>query len=216
MSRIIEIPNLDDLLRLYQAGESEQKLSSEFGVGRTSAAHDAARGRKATVAEREQRARTVEAKGIGASQAERILADMLREKGVAQITSQKAVGIYNIDLAIKAPRIAIEISGGNWHNTAKHIRLHHQRIPYIRNAGWSVVIIRVDALNYPLTVVAADYVVALSERLRLQKPKRGEYHVIRGNGEPVSILSSQFNCIPVVESPTSRDNMGRFHSNVRQ
>lgn len=250
MANIIKIPNLDDLLRRYQVGESELKLSREFGVSRdvirkrlldagiiprngsqanivsmsqmsfaerqarTAASHIATRGRHQTIAERERRARTHEALRLGISTIEIIFGEMLTAKGIV-FTPQKAIGVYNVDIAVKTPRIAIEIFGGNWHTTDKHSLLHHKRIPYILNRGWSVVMIWVNARNYPLTLGARDYIVTLAQRLALHKPLRGEYHVIRGTGEDVSILSSNFNCLSPVECPASRDKMGRFHSNIR-
>jgi len=252
MPRIIEIPNLDNLISSYKAGESELKLSREFKVSRnvirkrlldagikprtgseasfirmsrmssiersdlTRASHAAARGRSHSVTERTKRAITRQARGLGISEAENIFTDMLCSKGIKGIIQQKAIGYYNVDIAIKSPRIAIEIMGGHWHTSQRHIILHHKRVPYILNAGWTMVMIWVDARNYPLTVKAADYVISLLQRLSLNKSSRGEYHVIRGNGQIVPILSSEFNCLPVVESPTSRDNMGRYYSNIRE
>ena len=251
MSRIVEIPNLDNLLRRYQAGESELKLSREFGIGRgvirrrllnagiiprnssqagfirmsklsstereaiTAKAHEAVKGRRVPMSERERIAKTREIKGLGISTIERIMVDMLRTKGIINIVHQKAIGAYNVDIAIEKSRIAVEIYGGSWHNSKHHRLLHHKRVPYILNKGWTLVIIWVNAKHHPLTIEAANYIVSLSQSLRLNKSHRGQYRVIRGNGEPVSILSSEFNCIPVVESPTSRDSKGRFYSNIR-
>ena len=250
MTRIIEIPNLDDLLRRYEAGESELKLSREFGVDRgvirrrllkagitprngsqamtirmgqmsnaerlaiTAHAHEAARGRHQTISERVKRANTREVKGMGISTTESIFKHLLETRGIYNVTPQKAIGTYNVDIAIESPRIAIEIFGGSWHNCEHHRRLHHKRIPYILNSGWSVVIIWVDARRYPLTVGASDYVTSLVEHLRSDKPVRSEYHVIRGTGELVPILSSEFNCQSIINRPRTRDSKGRYQSVV--
>lgn len=251
MTRVIEIANLNNLILRYEAGESELKLSREFGIdrgtirrrllsagitprngsqaniasmgrmtfeqrqARTAASHIAARGRYHTIAEREMRAATRESKKLGVSLAETIFVDMLKGRGITNIVQQKAIGVYNVDIAIKSPRIAVEIYGGNWHTCESHAILHSKRTPYILNRGWSMVIIWVDGINYPLTVKAADYVAALVDAFRACEPARSQYRVIRGTGENVSILSSNFNCLAPVESPTSRDNMGRIHSNIR-
>jgi very-short-patch-repair endonuclease len=174
-------------------------LSAQERIDLTSAAHKAVRGRHATIAEREKRAKTIEIKGIGISTSENIMVEMLQSQGIKNITQQKAIGIYNVDIAIESPRIAIEINGGGWHIQSHHTLLHHKRVPYLTDRGWNVVIIWIDARRYPLTIEAANYVISLIKKLRLHKPKRGQYHVIRGNGESVSILSSQFNCLPVVK-----------------
>lgn len=250
MPNIIEFTNLDDLIRRYQAGESELKLAREFSVSRnvirkrlidsgiiprngsqaniismslmtaeqrkarSAAAHIAVKGRYQTIAERERRATSREAKRVGMSRTETILAEMLQAKGINTIP-QKAIGMYNVDLAIKKPRIAVEIMGGNWHTTKHHSILHSKRIPYILNQGWNVVIIWVDTRNYPLTINASDYIISFMQSLRFNESKRAQYRVIRGTGEDVPILSSNFNCLTPVECPTSRDKMGRFHSNIR-
>jgi very-short-patch-repair endonuclease len=242
---------VDEIVSRYIAGESELSLSKTFGIdrngirrrllqsgitprngsqasiismsrmtpsqrkARASAAHEAVRGRYVPIKEREQRANTRERHSIGGSLAESILSDMLKEKGIMSITPQKAIGVYNVDIAIESCRIAIEIFGGSWHLSSHHSALHQKRIPYIRNKGWTVVIIWVNARHYPLTIDAADYIISLTERLRFNKPAIGEYHVIRGNGELVPVLSCEFNCNPIVKCPTSRDKMGRFHSNIR-
>lgn len=239
MSDIIKLANLDDIIRRYQAGESELKLAREFGVSRNvirrrlvnsgvtprnssqanvasmalmpieqrqaraAAAHAAVKGRKHSIAEKSQRAATVETLQIHISTIENLFADMLRSKGITNITQQKAIGIYNVDIAIERPRIAVEVMGGNWHTSIHHAALHHKRIPFILDKGWSVVIIWVNAMKYPLTIQAADYVVALVEAFRLNKPKRCQYRVIRGTGEDVPVFSSNFNCITPIKRPTT-------------
>lgn len=236
----IKIPNLNDIVSRYQAGESALKLSREFNIERnvirrrlvamgialrtnsqaclirmsrmtpadrraiTANANKAAKGRHPARAERLKGAKTRESRRTGASAIEFIMADMLMSRGVKNLVHQKAIGVYNVDIAIKSPRIAIEIMGGNWHTSEHHALLHHKRIPYILNAGWTVVIIWVNAKSYPLTIKAGDYIITLMERLRLNKSSRGEYHVIRGNGDMVPITSSNFNCLPSVKSTAPR------------
>lgn len=136
MSRIIDIPNLDQLISRYQAGESELKLSREFKISRrtirrrllnagiiprngsqanvismsrmsiterqarTAASHIAARGRHQPIAERTMRARAREFKKLSISPVELTLSDMLRAEGIVNITSQKAIGPYNVDIEI--------------------------------------------------------------------------------------------------------------------
>ena len=251
MSRVIEVPNLGDLLRRYQSGESELKLSRECGISRRAfrrrlvqsgitprngsqaniasmslataeqrsarvrAAHEAVKGRVVPMAEREQRAKTRETKGIGVSAVETILADMLRGRDI-KVTQQKAIGAYNVDIAIEESRIAIEVFGGGFHLVEHHSALHHKRIPFIRDAGWTVVIIWVDARRYPLGVGGCDYILTLVQKTGTHKSSRGEYHVIRGNGKPVPVLSNEFYCLPLIKGPNPRNSKGRYYSRIWQ
>ena len=138
MSTKIELANTDDLIRRYQAGESENKLSGEFGISRSvitrilrdhgihhrgrseaellkwshmsperrrnqvAAAHQAARGRTITWAEKCKHAISNEQSLIRSVPIEARLAEKLVEAGF-NVTQQKAIGAYNIDVAINVP-----------------------------------------------------------------------------------------------------------------
>lgn len=176
------------------------KMSIEDRQLITAAAHAATRGRHRSITERSKGAITRQTKGLGISPVETMLVNMLTERGFKTIIQQKAIGTYNIDIAIESCRVAIEIYGGHWHSADHHALLHAKRTPYILNSGWNLVIIWVDAKHYPLGVGACDYIAALCEKLRFHKPTIGQYHVIRGNGNTVPILSSEFNCLPTIKS----------------
>jgi len=178
------------------------KMSPQERHEITSSAHIAVRGRRKTTSEKLRHARTVEAKGLHISTVESILADMLRERGINNFIQQKAIGIYNVDIAIKRPRLAVEVFGGNWHTSQHHILLHNERIPYILNRSWNVLIIWVNARRYPLTVKAADYAISMLEELRLDKSIRGQYRVIRGDGEFMTFPGNQLDGFTGIESTT--------------
>lgn len=169
------------------------KLSPIERQARSAAAHVAAKGRIQPYSEREQRAKTREAKQLGISKAELILADMLRERGFSNITPQKAVGKYNIDIVIEEPRIAVEIYGGNFHTTHRHARRENERFPYILNSGWHVIVIWVNARHHPLTIDAANYIVAFIQSIGSNKTIRCQYRMVYGDGEPVTAPSMNLN-----------------------
>lgn len=175
----------------------------EYRSAITKASHDAIRGTKRTIKDRTQRAKTRELKGLGISSLEIEFADMLKSRGITDIVHQKAIGIYNVDIALKSARIAIEINGGGWHNSEHHRRLHQKRIPFILNEGWHVVIIWVDNTGNSLTMGACDYIISLMQKFSLNKPAWSEYHVIRGQGNIVPPSSPDFQSITRIESPTT-------------
>lgn len=228
MTRIIEIPNLDNLIKRYIAGESENKLSSEAGINRTtfrrnllvagvtprnqsqsealkwasmtaeqrkrqvSAAHAAAKGRKCTVAERIARSKTVELRQLHISPVEIELAKRLRDTGL-DISTQKSVYMYNVDIAINTPPIAVEIYGGGFHASGNHAARHHKRTKKLLDLGWSVLIVWIDARRYPLSVGCDNYIISFIDELRRNPSPRGQYRVILGNGQPAPAASNYFN-----------------------
>lgn len=234
MSRIREIPNLDNLIRRYLAGEPESKLARESNVNRWTfrrrllaagitprnvsdsmyirwqnateesrhamldSAHKAAKGRSATVGERELRALTVERTQIGINAAERLLANWLIDLKLS-VTPQKAVSIYNIDVAINEPAIAVEIFGGHWHASGEHAARFFERTEYLLNRNWSVIIVWVDGIRYPLTIDCAQYILALSQKLSADPAIGCQYRVISGDAKPMPVRSDYFNTPSIIE-----------------
>ena len=62
---------------------------------------------------------------------------MLRSIGLDPIP-QYAVGVHNIDLALPAIKVAIEINGGEWHERAQRKREDDHRDDVLRQQGWSI------------------------------------------------------------------------------
>lgn len=106
---------------------------------------------------------------------ERLLADWMVERGI-NIVPQQAVGTYNIDIG--AYPVAVEVWGGAWHFS----RDHRERIKYLFDSGWNLVIVFVNTQTSPLTVGAADYIVSYFQESASNPTLRGEYRVIWGEG----------------------------------
>ena len=229
MSRIIIVPDIDNLIRRYIAGESEKQLALIVGISRgcfrnqllkhgvkprgrsesmsermrqstpeerqriSAAAHDAVRGRKRSIEDLHARALSRQRTLSQASDAEFELAGMLKVYGVNFI-QQLAVGPYNIDIAINETPIAVEVMGHGNKRMTKSVRGigHAERIEYLFNAGWNVVIVAIDSLKNRLTPRAADYIFAFMQELSINPTAPRQYRVIRGNGELKSRLSSEF------------------------
>lgn len=152
------------------------------------AANAACRGRIHSVEEKMLRAQQRQERRTHTSPDELALAAMLQERGV-DVIHQQAVGIYNIDIG--AYPVAVEVYGGHWHSSADHASRAPERFHYLLDSGWAVVIVWVDNRRYPLSVAAADYIAAFVQETRRNPALRGQYRVIRGDGEVVA--SDRFN-----------------------
>lgn len=207
--------DIDDLYRRYQAGESLKEVGDSIGIpfatiarwfresgyarrtgseaqrftalrrtpeqrqALTHAAHSVVRGMTRTVDDLERRALGKQRTQAHQSAIERELLDMLP----SHATACTAIGPYNVDITVDG--IAVEIFGGGWHGGGRAAARWPKRIHYLLNAGWGVVVIWVDHRRYPLTVAAAEYVVALADQLCRQPTAVSQYRVIRGTGEEI-------------------------------
>lgn len=158
--------------------------TKEERLALTEKAHAAVRGVRQTTEQRMKFAATREARGEVVSAYERQMGAWLAEAGI-NFVPQKAVGIYNIDIAITESRIAVEIFGGNWHATGSHAAGYRKRIEYLMSQGWLPVI--VWAVKVWKTIRfdkrSADYVIALHNVRRADKSMPTQEHVIRGDAK---------------------------------
>lgn len=229
----VDLP-IDDIVSRYLAGESEKSIADSLGVNRWTIrrrllkANVSIRGRseaellkwslmsddqrreQVTPAHRAMRGRTVphdqqvrmaqgrERTKSHAVASEYHLADLLRERDFA-VTLQKAVDIYNLDIAIDSPPVAVEIFGGHWHAVGDHERRFFERTKYLLDNGWNVVIVWVDGRRYPLGVACADYIATFAQQARRHISDRGQYRVILGDGQSAPATSSYFNSLADIE-----------------
>lgn len=166
------------------------KRTPEENLRNTQAAHAATKGIPQPEARIERIAQGRERNGRHISDYEREVAKELVAKGFS-IAPQKAVGRYNIDIAIPELRIAVEIFGGQWHAAGTHAVRFRKRTDYLINAGWLPVIVwtsssfaRREVENRVLFV--EKYIVPLAERLRRGEAVGRQEHVINSYGEPCS------------------------------
>lgn len=167
-----------------------QQTSPEERQRLTVAAHDAVRGRQRGFAEKRQRALTRENIAY-ASPLEMQLIERFHQLGV-EVVAQKAVGIYNIDIALAADPVAVEVFGGHWHASGGHAARFRERTDYLIDTGWVPVIVWVTNQR-PLGLGAAQYCVTLAEKLRHNEPVRRGEHVIGGDGKPCAVGKSHLN-----------------------
>jgi very-short-patch-repair endonuclease len=103
----------------------------------TAAAHDAVRGVPKTAEE-------LASQAIGRSAKKRlsflesVFVDAFANAGV-DVEPQYPVDRYNIDIAIPAKMLAVEIDPGNWHKTPKKLAIDVPRDALLSGLGWTVV-----------------------------------------------------------------------------
>lgn len=189
--------------RSYHAAQKLAWASRTDPVERAkvyAAAHAAVRGTKKTTTALANAAAGREAACSGVSAAENIMVDLLRESGISDITQQKAVGVYNVDIALNEFPIAVEIFSGGWHSSGRHFARHIKRFRYLLDQGWCAVVIWVDGRRYPLDIRAAEYVVSLTKRFSTDNPPCRAYRVISGDGETLPPRKSHLNTRALIKS----------------
>jgi transposase len=158
------------------------RQTSEQRANQVRAAHEAVRGSRHTEPWLESVARTRERRGEhGVSPGTDRLCGFLADDGIL-FTREKAVGRYNVDVALSSHAIAVEVLGGTWHARRP---VHAQRTPYILNRGWDMLFVW-DTKRVPLDVRAYDYLVGWSQEPGRNPSAGGEYRVVRGDGQLVS------------------------------
>jgi very-short-patch-repair endonuclease len=162
------------------------RMSEEARQDMTAAAHAAVRGKRQTEEHRCKIAQYNEREGRQ-STSERWLAQQIANRLHVKPIPQKAIGRYNVDVAIAETRIAVEIFGGEWHATGSHAARFRKRCDYILNRGWSIIIIWNERKFWgTLDHGAVDYVAALHKRIGDGESRRRQEFVIGGTGQEVS------------------------------
>ena len=109
---------------------------------------------------------------------------MLIERGL-DVIPQKAIGPYNVDLA--SGTVAVEVFGGGWHGYGRHRRRAPERLRYILDEGWNLMVIWIIARRRaPLHAAAADYVASFVELASGDPSIRGQHRVVWGDGQEVA------------------------------
>jgi very-short-patch-repair endonuclease len=139
------------------------------------------------------------------SEAENELRRLLVARG-ATVTPQKAVGPYNLDLAV-GHSVAVEVHGGRWKSNDR-TRIA-KRSKYLLDAGWLLVVVwRLDAGD-AFGGDLAEYLVALAQRADWDPSLRGSYRVVRGSGETLAAGSNDLDNIALVPPARGRQKARR-------
>ena len=185
------------------------RLTKQERARHSKAAHDAVRGKSQSLEHRRKIALTREDRGVGISRIELSCKNLLEDRGFTCIP-QKAIGSYNVDVAITEPPIAVEIFGGHWHAHGSHAARFRKRIDYIINSGWHPIIIWVTR-DYPLEIGAIEYIVSFAKKISGNKSFRCKEQMIFGNGQVTSLGKRKLNGLPVISRPHPRNKAtGRY------
>lgn len=184
-------------------GERYATMSPADRAKITAAAHVARRGQKVPLEEKIERALANEAKPCHSS-LELWVAACLGTHQIAFVP-QKAVGPYNVDIALTESRIAVEIFGGYWHRTGRHAARFRGRTDYLIDAGWLPIIVW-SVTDKPLGMGAINEIVTIHKRRCQGEPVGRQEHVIWGTGE--RLPADQYD-------PNTGSTVIRFHGTDR-
>lgn len=117
------------------------------------------------------------------SPAESLMGHWLIVRGLG-ITPQKAIGKYNVDLAVA--NVAVELYGSHLHARGPQASRSDERARFLFEEGWQQAIIWYDNRRYRLGEAAADRVVQFVHDCAPLPDGERRYLVIWGNGECVT------------------------------
>ena len=106
------------------------------------AAHEATKGRIATRQERIKHALNRQ-RECPMSPLETKFLKVFNEVGIS-VVPEYALDIYNLDFAIPLLKVAIEINGGNWHQSKPKRRYDTGKEVLLSNRGWRLIVIKVS------------------------------------------------------------------------
>jgi len=118
------------------------KMSPQQRQQQVKAAHDKVRGTKRSKEELLQRAMTRQ-ENPTLSNLEQQFLKMFKKYGV-DVVSQYALETYNLDFAIPRDKIAIEIDGGNWHDSIPKRKFDRGKEVLLVNRGWKLIRVKVN------------------------------------------------------------------------
>lgn len=64
--------------------------------------------------------------------------EALKSKGLYPIP-EYAIHRYNIDLAFPEIKLAVEVDGGNWHQSDPHLKKQSKKESYLHKKGWAII-----------------------------------------------------------------------------
>jgi very-short-patch-repair endonuclease len=190
-------------VHIRHQSESERlkwsQMSNDRRDAQVEAAHKVTKGRHASTEERVKHAQTCFKQGSHSTETEKLLMNWLSCRGIETL-GQFPVGIYNLDIAINEPRIAVELFGGSWHASGYHALRHIERFKYLLDQGWNVMIIWIDTRNHPLRPLVCNNIISFMDELRSNVSLPRQYRVIWGDGQPAPTNRSKFNDISTIEA----------------
>jgi len=185
------------------SGLHSSTLDATTKLSKVSAAHAARRGNTNSEEHMVKVAREKERVQYGGrtSPGTDKLCEMLRLRDIEHLR-EKAVGRYNVDIALRATPVAVEVLGGNWHGSKP---IHARRTPYILDRGWNIVFVW-NAKRCEISAVAADYIVSFANEIGADPSPVSQYRVIRGDGKLCAVGQRDDDEFPLVPPSMSDIN----------
>jgi hypothetical protein len=213
--------------RLIQAGvqlrgQSEasivrmSKLTKDQRLALAANAHNSIRGTKRSFETLVKCAIAKQASQSSVSEHEQRIMHALRGQGIDPIP-QLAIGPYNCDLACYP--VAVEVFGGQWHFSGRHLARAEKRIRYLGNAGWHVLMLVVDegVAHYRFGADTADHIATYVQQARSNPSGAREYRVIDCRGHTLAGGRCDDDHISVIPAFANRRNVdsGRYERVAR-
>lgn len=180
-----------------------QRMTPAERSALTEAAHEAIRSSERTNAWQEaiaQGRERVQYGGRTSPGADRLCAHL--DASCTPYLREKAVGRYNIDIALTDANIAVEVLGGNWHGSKA---IHARRTPYILNAGWDLIFVW-DVQACEIGPGALEYILSYAQLPSRNPSSGGEYRVIRGDGQLLATGKADDDEFPLIPPPKATLN----------
>lgn len=108
-------------------------------------------------------------------------------------SQQRAVGTYNLDIAMNEFPVAVEIEIGSAFSVSRRFRVE-QRTKYLTNLGWAVIYVIIGRRRLAIAPVA-NKVLSLLDRVRADKSILGQYGVVDCQGQSLAGSRYDFNAI---------------------
>lgn len=112
--------------------------------------------------------------------------DALRRHNIV-FKPQKSFNVYNIDFAFEDRKIALEIFGGIWHGSGRHVEKFNKKSELLIEDGWTIVVV------WCRGGLDSDAVIDYISSIDTSTPR---HYVITGNAKESRIGKNRLNYIP--------------------
>ena len=163
------------------------QMVSKKRTQQVKAAHDATRGSQRTLETRIKVAqgmyRNQSIRGVGSHRE----LELMKWLG-GSFKWQYPIGPYNVDFAVAELRVAVELQCGEFgrKDRSRHCSVRDERLEYIFNAGWRVLICSIIPNKIIEWPIIAEKCLAFANFIRSNPAVGGQYGMVGGNGQPIA------------------------------
>ena len=139
------------------------KMTKKETMDRVANAHKAGKGRTQPLSERINRARTVE-KSQKLSDLESVFYSVFIAEAIP-LKPLLRVQRFNVDFGCRQFKLAVEVDGGNWHQSARKQLQDRTKTRYLEQRGWTIVRFRASDIT-----TCTNKIVTVLKRLGWHPP----------------------------------------------